>query len=71
MSGFASGSHALVITPVFATSITSLSNAATVEGAIRQAIGVFDTDFTSSTNIEIEFSWGTVDGQRVASGDVS
>jgi hypothetical protein len=71
LSGFASGSHALVITPVFATSITSLSNAATVEGAIRQAIGVFDTDFTSSTNIEIEFSWGTVDGQRVASGDVS
>lgn len=69
--GFAPCAQALTITPVFDRSITSLSNAATVEGAVNQAIGVFDKDFTSNANIKINFSWGTVDGQKVASGNVS
>jgi hypothetical protein len=69
--GFAASARALVITPIFDKTITSLSNAPTVEGAIDQAISVFDRDFTSGANIKIDFSWGTVDGQKVASGDVS
>ena len=70
MAGFVPTAHALVITPVFDKSITSLSNAGTVEGAINQAIAVFDKDFTSNVNIKINFAWGTVDGQKIANGNV-
>jgi PEP-CTERM motif len=71
MAGLAGSAHALVITPVFASSITSLSNAATVEGAINQAIDVYEQDFSSNVDIQIEFSFGTIDGQKVAAGDAS
>ncbi|HEY2050984.1 MAG TPA: NF038122 family metalloprotease [Caulobacteraceae bacterium] len=60
-----------MITPIFDKTITSLSNASTVEGAIDQAVSVFDHDFTSNVNIKIDFSWGTIDGQKVVSSDVS
>ena len=68
---FPGSAQALVITPIFDKTITSLSNASTVEGAIDQAISALDRDFTSGANIKIDFSWGAVDGQKVASGDVS
>ena len=71
LAGAAPGAQAMTITPVFDSSITSLPNAATVEGAINQAAAVFDKDFTSNVNIKINFSWGTVDGQKVSSSDVS
>ena len=62
---------ALVITPVFDTTITSLSDAAAVEGAIDPAISVFDRDFSSNMDVEFGFSWGKIDGQSVSSADVS
>ena len=71
LAGFAGNAQALVITPVFDTTITSLSDAAAVEGAIDQAIGVFDRDFSSNVDIKIGFSWGKIDGQSVSSADVS
>jgi hypothetical protein len=58
--------QALVIKPIFDTSITSLKNATQVESAIDAAIGLYETDLKSNVTIEIDFSWGTIDGSAVA-----
>jgi hypothetical protein len=68
---FAAPAQALVIDPIFNSTITSLSDASQVEAAINQAIGVYESDLKSNVTIEIEFSWGTIDGSAVASDDAS
>lgn len=53
-----SAQASLIITPTFASSITSDPNAAAIEGAINQAISFYENTFTSSVNIFITFQEG-------------
>lgn len=50
--------RALNIVPTFDASITSLGNAAAVEGAISNAIQAFTSVYTNSATINITFYWG-------------
>lgn len=45
----------LVITPTFASSITSDPNAAAIEGVINSAIGVYEATFSDPINVAITF----------------
>ena len=52
----ATQAHAqLVITPTFDSSITSLSNASTVESSITDALAVYSKTFTNNINVSIDF----------------
>ena len=54
---------AITITPTFDTSITSLSNAATVESSINAAIGNIEADITSPNNVNASvYFYGTSAG---------
>ena len=53
----AAQAHAgLVITPTFDSSITSRTDASTIEGTINSAISVYETDFTNPVNVSILFA---------------
>ena len=56
----ATSAEALVINPVFDSSITSLSNASTVESAFRAAASLYSAAFSDSSTINIQVSWGKV-----------
>jgi hypothetical protein len=45
----------LIITPVFDSSITNDANAASIENAINQAIGVYQSTFSTPINVSIYF----------------
>jgi hypothetical protein len=49
---------ALVITPTFASNITSDPNAAAIEAVINTAIGICQADFTDPINVAITFQEG-------------
>jgi len=49
---------ALVITPTFASNITSDPNAAAIEAIINTAIGIYQADFTDPINVAITFQEG-------------
>src|SRR5215472_4846525 len=49
---------ALVITPTFASNITSDPNAAAIEAVINTAIGIYQADFTDPINVAITFQEG-------------
>jgi hypothetical protein len=66
-----SAANALVIHPEFDSSITSLSNAATIEQAFDAAAQVFDTALTNPINVYIDVSWGKVSNTTITSGTVS
>jgi hypothetical protein len=55
MPGVMSPARALVIDATFDSSITSLANAAAVEGSINAAIAVLETDITSNVTATIDF----------------
>jgi PEP-CTERM motif len=48
-------SHALVITPVWDSTITSDVNAATIESTINSAIAIYQTDFSDPISVSIKF----------------
>jgi hypothetical protein len=50
--------YALVITPTFASNITSDPNAAAIEGVINSAISTYQADFTDPINVAITFQEG-------------
>lgn len=60
--------NALVITPTFDSSITSLSNAAVVEQAFDIAVDAYETAFATSATIHVDVSWGKVNGGALPSG---
>ena len=66
----AAPARALVIVPVFDSSITSLANAATVESAFNAAAAVFDRSFSNPATIRINVSWGSVGGRAIPTGDI-
>jgi hypothetical protein len=62
---------ALVINPVVDSSITSLANAGTIEAAFNTVAQDFASQFTSSAQINVQVSWGSVGGQPLASNAVA
>ena len=59
---------ALTIKPIFDSSITSRSNAATIEAAFNSVVAQFDHGLSSPATVNIQVSWGKVDGSGIPSG---
>lgn len=70
ISLFATPAQALVIVPVFDSSITSLANAAVVEAAFNTAADKFEAAFANPVTVRIAVSWGSVAGSPIPVGDV-
>ena len=68
--GMAQPAAALVITPVFDSSITSLSNAGIVENAFNTVLQKISSQFASNAQINMKVSWGSVGGRAMPSGAV-
>ena len=63
--------NALVIDPIFDSSITSLANATTVEASVDSVVDQFEASFSTPVTIKIGVSWGKVNGAALPSGDIS
>lgn len=63
--------RALVIKPIFDSSITSQSDAAQIESAFNSAAAVFDRAFANPATVNIAVSWGSVAGGAIPAGDIS
>jgi hypothetical protein len=70
-AGMAQPAAALVINPIFDGSITSLANAGTIEAAFNTVAHDFASQFTSTAQINVNVSWGSVGGQPLASNAVA
>src|SRR4051794_13138534 len=68
--GMAQPASALVINPVYDSSITSLANASTVEAAFNTVAQDYASQFTNSAQINVKVSWGSVGGYTLPSGAV-
>src|SRR3954453_17793928 len=66
-AGTAQPAAALVINPEFDSSITSLANAATIEAAFNTVAHDYASQFTSSAQINVQVSWGSVGGYALSS----
>jgi hypothetical protein len=69
--GMARPSAALVIHPVFDSSITSLANASTIEAAFNTVAQDFTSQFANSAQINVRVSWGSVGGYALATNAVA
>jgi hypothetical protein len=72
VSGLAAGlwaasAPALTIRPTFDASVTSLSNASTIEAAFNYVALQYDSRITNPATINIDVSWGSVDNQALPS----
>lgn len=63
--------HALTIVPVFTSSVTSLSNAKTIEASFDAAAKVLETDLKAPVTVTVDVDWGNLDGTALSSGNVS
>jgi PEP-CTERM motif len=63
--------HALTIVPVFTSSVTSRSNAKTIEASFDAAVKVLETDLTAPVKVTVDVDWGNLDGKAIPSGDIS
>ena len=70
-AGTAQPAAALVIRPVFDSSITSLANASTIQAAFNTVVQDFTSQFTSNAQINVQVSWGSVGGHALSSGAVA
>ena len=70
MAAVTSPAHALIIQPIYSSSITSLANATAIETAFQAVANVFDSEFSTPITVKIGVSFGNVDGQAIPSGDV-
>lgn len=61
---------ALVITPVFDQSITSMANSSAIQAAFIVVAKDYAQSFSSSANVRIGVSWGSVGGQVLPSNAV-
>ena len=61
---------ALVIKPSFDSSITSLANTSTITAAFTTVANKFASQFTTSPQINVRVSWGSVGGYSLPSGTV-
>ena len=65
-----SGAHALVINPIFDSSITSRSNAQIIESAFNQVAQTYQANLHGSGTINVGVSWGKIDGYAMSSGSL-
>ena len=63
-----SGAQALVINPIFDSSITSRSNAQVIESAFNQVAQTYASNLHGAGTINVGVSWGKVDGYAMSSG---
>src|SRR4051794_32790183 len=68
--GMAQPAAALVINPVYDSSITSLANASTIEAAFNTVTQDYASQFTNSAQINVKVSWGSVGGYALPSNAV-
>ena len=68
--GMSGAANALVINPVYDSSITSLSNAALVEAAFNAVAHDYSTQLANPVTVNVGVSWGSVDGQALPSSAV-
>ena len=61
----ATPARALVIEPVYDSSVTKLANAAAVEAAFQAAANKIDAEFSAPITVKIGVSWGAVDGRSL------
>lgn len=66
----AAPSHALTILPHYDTSITSLSNAASVMAAFNAVAHDYAISFNNPATVNVNVSWGSVAGQALPSNAV-
>src|SRR4051795_6878660 len=69
-AGMAQPAAALLINPIFDSSITSLANARTIETAFNTVAQDWASQFTSSAQINVKVSLGSVGGQVLPSNAV-
>jgi hypothetical protein len=60
----------MTIVPIYDSSITSRSNAATIEAAFQAVANEFDHAFARNVTVKIGVSWGKVMGSPMAAGDI-
>jgi hypothetical protein len=68
LSTYSSCANALVIDPIFDSSITSRSNAAQIEAAFGAAATQFEHAFDTPVTVRVDVSWGAVGGEKLGSG---
>lgn len=62
--------EAFVINPIFDPSITSLSNAGAIESAFNTVARDYSSQFSNPATVNIQVSWGSVDGLALPSNAV-
>ena len=66
----AGGAQALVIHPIFDSSITSLANASVVENSFNQVAQVFENNLTGGGTVNVGVSWGKINGYAMRANDI-
>jgi len=66
-----SASANTIITPIFDSSITSLSDASSVEAAFNRVAADYASSFANPVTINIQVSWGSVAGSSLPSNAVA
>lgn len=70
IAGVTGPAQALIIQPIYASSVTSLSNAAQVESAFQAVANLYDAEFSTPITVKIGVSWGNLNGRALPSGDI-
>lgn len=65
--GGAGAAQALIINPVYDRSVTSLANAAQIEGAFNAVARDYASSFANPVTVNVGVSWGSVGGQSLPS----
>jgi hypothetical protein len=66
----ASPAEAMIIHPVFDTSITSRADAAVIEAAFNTVAQTYQSAFSNAATINVGVGWGSVKGQAMGPGDL-
>ena len=61
----------LVINAIFDTSIVHSNSAAAIENAVSAAISFYEAEITTNVTLNIEFSYGSIDGKTLEAGALS
>ena len=70
LAAIAAPAHALIIQPVYSSSVTSLANAAQVESAFQAVANTFNAEFATPITVKIGVSWGNVNNHPLGAGEI-
>ena len=70
LAAIAAPAHALIIQPVYSSSVTSLANAAQVESAFQAVANTFDAEFATPITVKIGVGWGNVNNHPLGAGEI-